>query len=109
MVVEFSTQFLKELQKHKAIGEAKKLLMQLAQTSPSDGDFIAIVANIVIREKKEKSFRYYFIVQDTKKHIVTKEELSELLIKFVSLSKKNNQQDVINKLKKQLLDYGFTL
>ena len=45
MVIEFSEQFIKELKKHSSKIEAKMLVKKLALTSPSDGDFVALVAN----------------------------------------------------------------
>ncbi len=107
MVVEFSRAFLKLLKKHITKAEAKVLMKKLAMTTPSDGDFIAMVANIVIREKRQKTFRFYFVVGEKRKHVITKDELREFLIKFVALSKKNNQQEVIDKLKEDLKTYGF--
>jgi hypothetical protein len=108
-MVEFSKEFIKELKKHTSKTEAKSLVKKLAKTTPSDGDFIALISNIVIREKRLNTFRFYFIVKDDKKHVITKEELKELIIKFVALSKKNNQQEVINKLKEDLKKVGFSL
>lgn len=107
MVVEFSKQFIKELKKHSSKSEAKSLVKKLAKTTPSDGDFVALISNIAIREKRLKTFRFYFIVDETRKHIITKEELKEFLIKFVALSKKNDQQEVIDKLKQYLKKFGF--
>jgi len=109
MVVEFSKQFLKELKKTASKSEAKTIVKKLARTSPSEGDFVALIANIVIREKRMKTFRFYFIVQDNKKHIITKQELKEFIIKFVALSKKNNQQIVIDKLKEDLKQFKFIM
>ncbi|MCF7799230.1 hypothetical protein K9M74_04990 [Candidatus Woesearchaeota archaeon] len=109
MVVEFSKQFLKELKKHSSKIEAKSIVKKLAKTSPSDGDFVALMANIIIREKRMNSFRFYFITQDKKKHIITKDELKDFIIKFVALSKKNNQQEVINKLKEDLKQFEFKM
>ena len=109
MVVEFSKQFLKELKKYATKSEAKTIVKRLAKTSPSEGDFVALVANIVIREKRLKTFRFYFIVADEKKHIIAKDELKDFLIKFVALSKKNNQQEVIDKLRNDLQHSGFKL
>jgi hypothetical protein len=108
-MVEFSKEFIKELKKHTSKTEAKSLVKKLAKTTPSDGDFIALISNIVIREKRLNTFRFYFIVKDDKKHVITKEELKELIIKFVALSKKNNQQEVINKLKEDLKKVGLSL
>ncbi len=107
MVVEFSKLFLKKLKKHSSKSEAKDLVRKLAKTTPSEGDFVALVSNIVIREKRLKAFRFYFIVDEKRKHVITKNELKELLIKFVALSKKNNQQEVIDKLKEDLQKFGF--
>lgn len=109
MVVEFSKRFVKELKKHISKSDAKKLLRKLATTSPAEGDYVAMVANIVIREKRLKTFRYYFITEQGRKHIITKEELDNFLITFVALSKKNNQQEVIDKLKEDLQKSGFNL
>ena len=109
MVVEFSKEFIKELKKHTSKTQAKLLVKKLALTSPSEGDFVAMISSIVIREKRLKSFRFYFIIKDTKKHIVTEEEIKNLIIKFVALSKKNNQQEVIDKLKEDLRKFGFKM
>jgi hypothetical protein len=107
MVVEFSKQFIKELKKHTSKPEAKRLVRKLAETTPSEGDFVALIANIVIREKRLKTFRFYFITDGTRKHVITKDEFKEFLVKFVALSKKNDQQEVIDKLKSDLKRNGF--
>jgi hypothetical protein len=107
VVVEFSKEFLKQLQKHATKTHAISVVKKLSTTSPSDGDFVALVSNIVIREKRDNTFRFYFIVQNNIKHVITKEELNMMLVKFVALSKKNNQQAVIDKLKADLQKFGF--
>lgn len=109
MVVEFSKQFIKDLKKHASKAEAKTIVKKLSQASPSEGDFVALIANIVIREKRLKTFRFYFISQENRKHIITKKELKEFIIKFVALSKKNNQQQVIDRLKDDLKRFGFKM
>lgn len=109
MVVEFSKQFIKELKKHTDKSEAKTVVKKLAKTTPSEGDFIALISNIAIREKRLKTFRFYFIIDETRKHIITKQELKKFLIKFVALSKKNNQQEIIDKLKSDLKKVGFKI
>ncbi len=109
MVVEFSTAFIKALKKHASKEEAKRLVKRLAATTPSEGDFVSLVGNIAIREKRLKSFRFYFIIDNERKHIITAEEFRSFLIKFVALSKKNDQQDVIDKLKQDLQAFGFKL
>ncbi len=109
MVVEFSKQFIKELKKYSSKTQAKTIVKKLASSTPSDGDFVALIANIVVREKRLKSFRFYFIVKDEQKQVVSTEELKNMIIKFVALSKKNNQQQVIDKLKEDLKNFGFKM
>lgn len=109
MVVEFSKGFIKELKKHSSKSEAKTTIEKLSNTSPAEGNFITIISNIVIREKKLKTFRFYFIVDQEKKHILSKDELKDFLIKFVALSKKNNQQEIIDKLKEDLKKFSFKM
>lgn len=107
MVVEFSRRFLKDLKRLASKQEARKIVRRLAKTTPSDGDFVALVSHIVIREKRHGSFRFYLIISDEKKHIITRDELKEFLIKFVALSKKDNQQQVIDKLRDDIRRCGF--
>jgi hypothetical protein len=109
MVVEFSQVFIKDLKKHFSKTQAKNLILRLSKTSPSEGDFVALISNIIIREKREDSFRFYFITQNQVRHVITKSELDSFLLKFVALSKKNNQQQVIDKLKEDLKRFGYKL
>ena len=107
MVVLFSSNFEKELKKKTSQTEAKEIVKILMKTKPTDGDYLALVKNVLIRERKLKTFRFYFVQQNDKVEIMTKEEISDRILKFVALSKKNNQQDIIDKLKKELLEFGF--
>ena len=107
MVVLFSSNFEKELKKKTRQTEAKEIVKILMKTKPTDGDYLALVKNVLIRERKLKTFRFYFVQQNDKVEIMTKEEISDRILKFVALSKKNNQQDIIDKLKKELLEFGF--
>ena len=106
MVIEFTSRFEKELQKVFSKSEAKKIVQKLLKTKPTDGKFISIVANILIRERKEGSFRFYFIQRNTDVRFLTSEELSLHILRFIELSKKNNQQNVIDRLKKDLEKAG---
>jgi hypothetical protein len=107
MVVEYSKEFIKNLKKVVSKTEAITTLRKLNTTSPSEGDFVANIGTITIREKRLKTFRFYFINKNDLKHVISREELKDFLIKFVALSKKNNQQEVINKLKEDLKKSGF--
>ncbi len=108
MVVEYSSDFLKSLKKF-GRAKAKEIILRLDKTLPSDGKFVALVKNIVIKEKKEDSFRFYFLQSSSKIEVLTEQELREQILKFVAISKKNNQQEVIDNLKKELRKSNFYL
>lgn len=107
MVVKFSKHFMKELKKRCGKIQAKEIILSLAKTKPTDGDFISIVKDVMIRERKLKSFRFYFVQNNQNIEILTIDEIKDRILKFVAISKKNNQQDVINRLKEDLLKVGF--
>ena len=86
MVVRFTEGFEKELKKRLSKTEARSVVLNLAKTKPTDGDFVSVVADVLLKEKRLKSFRFYFVQE---------------------LSKKNNQQDIIDKLKEDLKTFGF--
>ena len=62
---------------------------------------------IVTKELKYKSFRFYFITDGFKIKMLGKEELSNLLIKFVRMSNKKEQQKTINEIKAVLRVRGI--
>ena len=107
MVVTFTESFLKKLVRATSKKEAKTILEDLDKTKVTDGKFITLIKNVMIRERKLKSFRFYFVHQYDTFEIMTEEEIKDRILKFVALSKKNNQDDVIQKLKKDLLENGF--
>lgn len=78
-------------------------LFETLKTNPKKGKLIGTVGGIVIKELKYKSFRFYFLTDGTKLKIIGKEEIEELLFRFVRMSNKDNQQKVINEIKKILL------
>ncbi len=63
------------------------------------GKGIGRVGNIAIKELKYKSFRFYFIVDAFRVRFYGTHELRDLLIKFIRMSDKNNQQKVINEVR----------
>ena len=85
----------------KELKELKELFLSL-QTNPFQGDFLYSFGNFVLKEKKYKSFRFYFL--HSKKLLIIKDanQLQEEIIRFIEMSKKNNQQRIINKLKKMM-------
>ena len=76
------------------------------KNSPKKGKPIGKVGDILIKEIKYKSFRFYFITEGYKIKFLKSEELKDLLIKFVRISDKNNQQKVIDEIKKTLRTLG---
>lgn len=105
--VRFTEGFEKELKKATSKPEAKGIVKKLAGTKPTDGDFIALVGDVLLKEKKLKSFRFYFVQSKEQLHYLSKEELKTHLLTFIALSKKNNQQEVIDKLKEDLKRFNL--
>jgi len=81
-------------------------LIYSLKENPKKGKPVGNVGNIVIKELKYKSFRFYFITDGFKIKFLKVEELNELLIKFVAMSDKRDQQKVINEIKHILRTLG---
>lgn len=88
--------------------ESKKIfkLMSSLEENPKKGKLIGSVGGIVIKELKYKSFRFYFITDGFKLKILSKEELTDLLMRFVRMSDKKSQQKIINEIRKILIKIG---
>lgn len=82
-------------------------LMQELEYNPRKGKTIGNVKNILIKELKFKKYRFYFITDGHKLKFITEEELKNLLIKFVRMSDKSDQQIIINEIKIILKKVGF--
>lgn len=103
--VRFSKEFEKQLRKHCAKQEAKTIVEKLAQTQPTDGDYITRVGSILLKERKIKTFRFYFVQDSTRVEFLSEEELKKRILLFIAMSKKNNQQDAIDAIKEDLKDF----
>ena len=89
-------------------GESKiifKQMLSLAE-NPNKGKSLGHVGGIVIKELKYKSFRFYFITDGYKLKIMDESNLIDLLIRFVRMSNKKDQQESINEIKKILINFG---
>ncbi len=75
--------------------------------NPRKGKNLANVGGILIKEVKYEKFRFYCITDGYILKFGSEEELASLLIKFVRMSEKKNQQKVINEIKKVLQSMGF--
>jgi len=89
-------------------GEAGKVfaLMKSLEENPKKGKSVGQIGGILIKELRYKSFRFYFITDGFKLKILNLEELSNLLIKFVRMSDKKDQQKVINEIRDVLRKVG---
>jgi hypothetical protein len=89
-------------------GESKEIfkLMYSLKESPNKGKVLTQVSGILIKELKYKSFRFYFIVDGYKIKILEQKELTNLLIKFIAMSDKKDQQETIEKIKDFLRKFG---
>ena len=99
----------KKLRKFFSSTELRKIisLMRSLLTSPKKGKLLASVGGVVIKELKYKKFRLYFI---TDGHVIkfgTNDELNFLIIKFIDISDKKDQQKIIDKLKLLLESLSF--
>ncbi|MEK6879647.1 MAG: hypothetical protein AABY22_08580 [Nanoarchaeota archaeon] len=74
--------------------------------NPHKGKLLGNVGGIVIKEIKYKSFRFYFITDGFKLKIIDESNLTNLLIRFVRMSNKKDQQETINEIKKILIKFG---
>ncbi len=105
--VEIVRSLFEEIQK-KFKGEAHEVidLIETLEKNPNKGKSLGHVGGIVIKELKYKSFRFYFITDGYKLKIIDESNLVELLIRFVRMSDKKDQQETINEIRKILLNFG---
>ena len=81
-------------------------LMESLEENPHKGKPIGNVGGIVVKELKYENYRFYFITDGFKIKMLQESQLEDLLIKFVRMSDKNNQQKVIDEIKYVLRTLG---
>ncbi|MEK6811904.1 MAG: type II toxin-antitoxin system RelE/ParE family toxin [Nanoarchaeota archaeon] len=84
--------------------------MRELENNPHKGKPLGQIGGIVIKEIKYESYRFYFITDGFKLKMLQKEELNDLLIKFVRMSDKKAQQKTIDEIKyilRRLGEEGF--
>jgi len=88
--------------------ESKEIfrLMYSLQDNPHKGKELGNAAGIVIKEIKYKNYRFYFITDGFKLRIIDASKLADLLIRFVRMSDKKDQQKTINEIKDVLRKVG---
>src|SRR3989344_8097725 len=73
--------------------------MMKLEENPHKGKPVGQVSGIVIKEIRHENYRFYFITDGFKIKMLQKEELNDLLIKFVRMSDKKSQQKTIDEIK----------
>lgn len=103
------TKALKEemFRKFGALAENLFLKMKSLEQQPQRGKAIGNVDGIVIKELKEGKFRFYCVTEGHRLKFGTEDELASLLIKFVKMSDKKDQQKAIDSVKHLLQTLGF--
>ena len=88
--------------------EAHKIidLLETLEENPKKGKLLGNVGGIVIKELKYNNFRFYFITDGFKIKVLSIQELSDLLIRFVRMSDKKAQQKTIDEIKAVLKKFG---
>lgn len=81
--------------------ESVKILEHLKslEHSPNKGKELGTVGGLLIKELKYNGFRFYFITDGFKLKCLDQEALVDLLLRFVRMSDKKHQQEIINEIK----------
>jgi len=74
-------------------------LMKSLETNPKKGKTLATISNILIKELKFKKYRFYFITDGQILKFSNKEDLNNLILKFLRMSSKKQQQKTIEEIK----------
>ena len=81
-------------------------LLTSLEENPKKGKEIGAVGNVAVKEVKYNKYRFYFITDRYKVKFLSSDELKDLMIKFVEMSEKKNQQKTIDKIKHILRVFG---
>ena len=82
-------------------------ILESLETKPHKGTALTNIGKVLIKEIKHKKYRFYCITDGHILKFGTEEEISSLLIKFVKMSDKKDQQKTINEIKHVLISMGF--
>ena len=81
-------------------------LMATLREQPKKGKLLAVINNIAIKELKYEKYRFYFVADNYRLRFLPVHELTDLLIKFVRMSEKKDQQQTIEDIKHILRQLG---
>ncbi|MFW5705312.1 MAG: hypothetical protein ACOCXG_05740 [Nanoarchaeota archaeon] len=107
--VEITQELKKEI--YNIFGKTKALeialLFKTLEENPKKGKELSNVGNIVVKELKYEGFRFYFITDGYKIKFYDLNGLKDLVLKFVRMSKKKDQQKTIEEIKVLLKKLGY--
>jgi predicted Zn-ribbon and HTH transcriptional regulator len=81
--------------------------MKQLEAQPARGKPVGHVGKVVIKEIKHSKFRFYCITDGHTLKFGTTDELAALIVKFVRMSEKKDQQKTIEEIKRILKTMGF--
>ena len=81
-------------------------LLRILEENPKKGKEVGVIGKILIKEIKYNKFRFYFITDGYKLKVLKVQELTDLIIKFIRMSEKKDQQKTIEEIKKVLRSLG---
>ena len=92
---------VKEIKKKFGINTALKIMdsFETLKENPQRGKKVGRVGDYLIKELKFETFRFYFITNGVELKLFLKKEIESIIIKFIRMSKKNNQQKIIGEIK----------
>jgi hypothetical protein len=102
------TNYLKEQVFKKFQGKSEDIfeLMRSLENSLNKGKILGQAGGMTIKEIRFESFRFYFIVDGFKLKFLDQNELNDLIIKFIRMSDKKDQQKTIDEIKAILRTIG---
>ena len=76
--------------------------MRTLEETPKKGKLIGIVGTIALKEIRYNKFRFHFGTDSHNVKFLKLEELTDLLIKFIQMSEKKDQENAIKNLIRNL-------
>jgi mRNA-degrading endonuclease RelE of RelBE toxin-antitoxin system len=104
----FTDYFVEEIKKKFSESEGNKILdlLETLEENPYKGKELLHVGKTLLKEIKYEKFRFYFITDGFKIKFLKVTELQDLIIKFVRMSDKKDQQKVIEEIRRVLIGIG---
>lgn len=105
-----SESLFKNIEKKFNNSEAKDVVRQIMslEINPHKGKALSHASGFVIKELKYQKFRFYFITNGQILKFGTEDEIADLLIRFVRMSHKKDQQKIIYEIRNVLKSMGVS-